>query len=283
MNLIEEYHEFTWDMVRALPKAYHIHNQGLPVEVKCKPGLSELYYFADKVTEVSKFEGPNDKNTYNNEPPNFALQNWTPPPLKEKYNGHVKFKRPTVTIQNKYALEWNTGIYNYFPLDVLGEIFEFLKEKYDIIYIRPKGDSKNYYKDENEIKPFNDYEFIQNYHPYVYTIEQFLKQCNGVNNGWPFRFVRKTTMPVGVSPNYSYNTIQMILQSTSDKHITVSGGNACLSAYFGGDVFIFDSPKGGGAGRGVWKDNSWLSSLGNANIFGFNSYDELTNKVKSNW
>jgi hypothetical protein len=75
----------------------------------------------------------------------------------------------------------------------------------------------------------------------------------------------------------------MLLQSTSDKHITVSGGNACLSAYFGGDVFIFDSPEGKGAGRGVWKDNSWLSMLGGANIFGFNDYATLIDKVKLNW
>lgn len=261
MKQIEEYHEFTWDMIRALPKAYHIHSQGLPVEVKCKPGLSKLYYFADKVTEVNKFIAYNDSISYNNEPPEYALKNWTPPPLKEKYKGNVEFNKPTVTIQNKYALEWFTGIYNYFPLEVLGELFDFLKEKYDIIYIRPRGNTKDYYQDENEIKLFNDYEYIYNNHPYVYTIEQYLHQY----------------------PNYSYNTIQMILQSTSDKHITVSGGNACLSAYFGGDVFIFDSPEGRGAGRGVWKDNSWLSMLGGANIFGFNDYKTLIDKVKSNW
>ena len=261
MNLVEEFHEFTWDMVRALPKAYHIYNQGLPLEVRCKPGLSELYYFADKVTEVNRFDAVNDSLSYNNQPPNYALQDWTPPPLKEKYKGHVKFQKPTVTIQNKYSLEWLTGIYNYFPLEVLGELFEALKEKYDIIYIRPKGNGKNYYKDENVIKPFNDYEFIQDYHPYVYTIEHYLQQY----------------------PNYSYNTVQMLLQSTSNKHITVSGGNACLSAYFGGDVFIYDSPEGNGAGRGVWKDNSWLSMLGGANISGFNDYRTLIDKVKLNW
>jgi hypothetical protein len=57
MNLVEEFHEFTWDMIRALPKAYYLHSRGTPVEVHCKPGLSELYYFADKIVELDKFHG----------------------------------------------------------------------------------------------------------------------------------------------------------------------------------------------------------------------------------
>jgi hypothetical protein len=261
MNLVEEFHEFTWDMIRALPKAYYLHSRGTPVEVHCKPGLSELYYFADKIVELDKFHGYNDSISYNNEAPDYALKEWLPPPLKERFKGKVAFTKPTVVIQNKYALEWLTGVYNYFPTEVLGELFDYLKEDYDIIYIRPKGNTKNYYQDENEIKPFKDYEFIEEYHPYVYTIDKFINQY----------------------PELSYNTLQMLLQSTSDKHITVSGGNACLSAYFGGDVFIFDSPEGKGAGRGVWKDNSWLSMLGGANIFGFNDYATLIDKVKLNW
>ena len=69
----------------------------------------------------------------------------------------------------------------------------------------------------------------------------------------------------------------------ADKHITVSGGNACLSAYFGGDVIIYDSPEGKGAGRGVWGTDSWLSKLAGANIIGMNNYKDIINKVKEIW
>lgn len=261
MKIVEEFHEFTWDMIRALPKAYHLHTAGEKVEVKCKPGLGELYYFADRVTEIKRFDPVNDSVSYTNTPPEYTLEKWTPPPLKEKYGGYIKFNKPTVTIQNKFSLEWLTGTYNYFPTEVLGELFAYLKDNYDIIYIRPKGESKGYFQDQNEIRQFDDYEYIKNNHPYVYTIDKFMDTY----------------------PDYSYNTMQLLLQSTSDKHISVSGGNACLSAYFGGDVLIYDSPEGKGAGRGVWKDNSWLSKLGGANIFGFNSYKELINKVKLDW
>lgn len=261
MKVVEEFHEFTWDMIRALPRAYHLHSIGEPVEVRCKPGLSELYYFADKTTEIQTFNPVNDSISYTNSAPDYTLTNWTPPPLKEKYNKYIKFNKPTVTIQNKFSLEWLTGTYNYFPIEVLDELFGSLKDNYDIIYIRPKGNDKRYFKDQNEIKEFNDYEFISTNHPYVYTIDKFMNSYK----------------------DYSYNILQMLLQSTSNKHITVSGGNACLSAYFGGDVLIYDSPDGKGAGRGIWKDNSWLSKLGGANIFGFNSYDKLINKVKLDW
>lgn len=258
MKEITEFNEFTWDMIRALPRAYYQHSIGNKISVRCKPGLGELYYFADEVVEVDRFNAINDKLSYNKNAPDYALNEWLAPPLKDKYKNHIKFNKPTVIIQNKYALEWSTGVYNYFSTDVLGELFDLLKSDYDIVYIRPRGDDKNYYKDENEIKPFEDYEYIKNNHPYVHTIEQLKLQY----------------------PEYSYNIIQMMVHSTADKHISVSGGNACLAAYFGGDLIIFDSLLGSGAGRGVWKTDSWLKGLGGSNIYGVNTYKELINKVK---
>lgn len=261
MKEVAEFHEFTWDLIRALPKAYYHHSKGDKVKVYCKPGLSELYYFADEVEEVDRFDAYNDSLSYNKEAPEYALSEWTPPPLKDKFGKFIKFNKPTVVIQNKYALEWLEGTFNYFPTEVLGEIFAYLKENYDIIYIRPKGDDKRYYKDENEIQEFNDYEYIAKNHPYVYTINKFME----------------------LYPQYSFNVMQLMLQATADKHITVSGGNACLSAYFGGDVIIYDSPEGKGAGRRVWDSGSWLSKLNNANIIGMNNYQDIINKIKEIW
>jgi hypothetical protein len=261
MHIIEEFKEFTWDMIRGLPKAYYYHTKGEKVRVLCKPGLRELYYFADEVIEEDRFEAYNDSLSYNKEAPEYALSEWTPPPLKEKFGKFIKFNKPVVVIQNKYSLEWLQGTFNYFPLEVLDEIFGILKENYDIVYIRPKGDGKRYYNDENEIQEFKDYEFISEKHPYVYTIDKFTE----------------------LYPQYSYNVMQMMLQATADKHITVSGGNACLSAYFGGDVIIYDSPEGKGAGRKVWDSNSWLTKLNGANIIGMNNYQDIINKIKEIW
>jgi hypothetical protein len=261
MKEVAEFHEFTWDMIRALPKAYHHHANGDKVKVYCKPGLGELYYFADEVVEVDRFDAYNDSVSYTKLAPDYTKEGWTPPPLKEKYGKYIQFNKPVVVIQNKYSLEWLEGTFNYYPTEVLGELFGYLKEKYDIVYIRPKGDDKRYYKDENEIQEFDDFEYINNLHPYVYTIDKFLK----------------------LYPQFSFNVMQLMLEASSDKHITVSGGNACLSAYFGGDVIIYDSPEGRGAGRGVWGTDSWLSKLSGANIIGMNSHQDIINKVKEIW
>lgn len=261
MHIIKEFKEFTWDMIRGLPKAYYYHTKGEKVRVLCKPGLRELYYFADEVIEEGRFEPYNDSLSYNKEAPQYALNEWTPPPLKDHFGGKINFNKPVVVVQNKYALEWSQGVYNFFPLEVLDELFVHLKENYDIVYIRPTGKSKDYYNDENEIKEFKDYEFIKEKHPEVYTIEDLLNTY----------------------PNISYNTLQFMIEASSDKHITVSGGNACVAAYFGGDVVIFDSPHGAGAGRGIWKTDSWLKHLGGANIYGVNDYVTLVDKITKLW
>ena len=84
-------------------------------------------------------------------------------------------------------------------------------------------------------------------------------------------------------PNLDYNTLQFMIGASSQHHISTSGGNACVASYFEGDVMIFDAPEGQGAGRGIWKTNSWLKNLSGANIFGFNSYESLLNKIKEKW
>ena len=261
MKVVEEFNEFTWDMIRALPKAYYYQSNNIPYQVRCKPGLSPLYFFSSNVTEVPTFNTINDSSSYNINAPNYTKSEWLPPPLKKHYSDKIEFKKPVVVIQNKYTLEWLQGVFNYFSLEVLDELFANLKEKYDIVYIRPTGKSKNYYKDENEIKEFKDYEFIKNRHPEVYTIEDF----------------------TNMYPDISYNLLQFMIEASSDKHITVSGGNACIASYFGGDVIIYDSPYGAGAGRGIWKTDSWLGLLSGAKIYGVNDYVKLVDKVKKLW
>lgn len=261
MKIVEEFHEFTWDMIRALPRAYYYESNNIPYQVNCKPGLSSVYYFSKNINEFNRFDAYNDSISYNLEPPYYVESEWTPPPIKEYFKGKINFNKPVVVIQNKYSLEWLQGTFNYFPIEILDKLFIYLKDKYDIVYIRPTGNSKNYYKDENEIIQFNDYEFIKENHPEVYTIEHF----------------------TNTYPDISYNTLQFMVEASSERHIAVSGGNACVASYFGGDVMIFDSPEGKGAGRGIWKTDSWLKLLSGANIFGFNNYDNLIDKVKERW
>lgn len=260
MKVIEEFNEFTWDMVRALPKANYYYQYDIPFKILCKPNLSPIYFqLTDIVEEYDRFSGLNPPSTYGIDRPDFSLSDWIPPLLNDTWSGYLSFEKPTIIIQNKYAVEWNQGVFNYFPIDFLHEIFTTYKARFQIIYIRPKGSEKNYYEDENKIIDFKDHEFIKKTHPEVLTIQDLMLEY----------------------PNLDYNLLQFAIHSTSNIHITVSGGNACIASYFGGDTFIFDSPKGSGAGRGIWKTDSWLKELSGAKIHGHNDYNSLFKNVVS--
>lgn len=261
MKQINEFNEFTWDMVRTLPHAYYYHINKIPYKVNCKPSLSSLYFFVENKNEVNRFNDQNDTSTYNFERPPFTKKEWLPPPLKEIFKGKFQFKKPVVVIQNKFTLEWQEGVFNFFKVEFLEEVFKYLRDKYDIVYIRPESNTPNYYTDENKILEFDDYKVIEERHPYVITMKHLLK----------------------THPKLDYNTLQYYTSASSSKHLTTSGGNACVASYFGGDVIIFDSPKGKGAGRGIWKTDSWLKDLGGAKILGFNDYESILKTIKDRW
>lgn len=261
MKIVEEFNEFTWDAVRALPRAYYFYKNDIPYQLKHKPGLSSFYFFTKDKEEVSKFNPYNDSSTYNFERPEFTKKEWLPPPLKEIFKNKVVTEKPVVVIQNKFAVEWQAGIFNFFSTNFLEQVFNYLKDKYEIVYIRPKANLDNYYNDENQILEFDDYKVIAERHPYVRTIEQLLHTYNDLD----------------------YNTLQYYVSAAADKHLTTSGGNACIASYFGGDVFIYDNPNGLVNNRGIWKTDSWLKDLGGANIFGFGDYESILNKIKERW
>lgn len=261
MKIIKEFNEFTWDMVRAFPRVYYHSKNDIPFKFQCKKGLKPIYSpYCDNIEEFEIFDEINDARTYSHSRPWFTKEGWTPPPLKETWKGKLSFEKPTLVIQNKYSLEWNRGTFNYFPLNVLEGLFSTFKHDYQIIYIRPIGNDEHYFVDRNKLLKFEDYSFIEKHHKEVITIEDLMSQHTEMD----------------------YNTLQFAAHATSTRHISVSGGNACIAAYFGGDVIIFDSPAVKG-GRGIWKTDSWLSLLGDANIHGVNNYEDLIRKSKELW
>ena len=259
-NSLYEFNEFTWDMVRMLPKAYYLKNKDKSTKLFIKPNLKAVYYFSDKIEEKNFFSTDDDPKTYSFYKPDFTKREWLPPPIKKDFGGYFNFEKPTLIIQNKYSLEFSyEGTFNFFSLKFLDVFFQNFKNKYQIIYIRPKPNQKNYYEDMNNIMPFQDYELIENHHPEVRTIYDFIDE----------------------EPDF--NLLQFKLHSTSEKHLSVSGGNACLASYFGGELLIFDSPEGKGAGRGIWKTDSWLNLLSGSKIIGFNNYNDVMNYTLKKW
>ena len=156
-------------------------------------------------------------------------------------------------------IESGEGVFNYFDIEFLDEFFNLFKNKYQIIYIRPKRGTDRYYEDKNDILDFKDYNLIKDKHREVLTIYDLIKDGD------------------------DFNETQFKIHATSENHLSVSGGNACIAAYFGGELVIYDSPFGLGAGRGIWKTDSWLRLLSQSKIIGKNNYSSILDYTKQNW
>tara|TARA_B100000073_G_scaffold242095_1_gene203083 strand:- start:1311 stop:2198 length:888 start_codon:yes stop_codon:yes gene_type:complete len=294
--IIREDTEFGLDMVRGLPRVNYCIENNLEHEVYVKPALMEMYrLLTDKVYKQTHWHPQNPNDLYQHERPNWTKSEWSPPPLKEMFKGKVEFDKPTIVINNKFISELSLNAVNrclkehpdidlsmdaviemdtfcsmnHYSMQFISKLVEEFSDKYKIIYISPiVGD--NYFKDHQKILGVNDYEYLEKNHPEVYTIKEHMK-----------------------NRDVSYNIAQFELESTSEKHLSLIGGNCKVSSYFGGDVIIYmgevwkygspvhhDGKKGE---RGIFKTGSWLRHLSGANIIQFNRYKDIFKYIKKEW
>lgn len=264
MRLLTEHMEFTWDMIRTLPKLYYYLNQGEEVEVHCKANLEELYRLFTPHVTVQGHPAIQAPGTYSHTPPSFVEESWTPPPLKDMFKDKLKFEnnKPIVTIHNKYTNEWNfRRPVIYLSLEFLDEVFKVLTPHFNVVYIRPSLYMNGYSFDGQAIHELGELEMIKEKYPAVLTIQDIMQ-------------VRK---------DLDYNKAQFTLLASSDKHIAVAGGNACISAYFGGELLIYNCPDCPSHNRRIWDTGSWLELLGNSKIVGYQNYDSILEHINTNW
>lgn len=261
---IEAFDEFGFILWYHLPRAYDLYLNNKLNSTYSKSSTKELFYFSENHTEMRKHNNnlfEHREQCYGHDAPIFTHHNWTPPPLNEYYqNDTFKFDKPILTIHNKNTIEWGVDIFNFFDTDALEKLFILFKDDYNIIYIRPPYTEEfGYQKDDNQsIINIGDEELLKKYN--IMSICDILKENN----------------------NISYNLVQFMVLANSNKHITPAG-DAVIPSYFGGDTLIYNHPNCGSSNRGVWKTNSWLKSLSNSNIYGFNSYDKLIEKSIELW
>ena len=293
MKVIHEHTEFGLDMIRGLPKAYYCTKNNIEHVCVVKPNLKELYSLvSNNIKEDARLTITNPDDIYRFEGPGFSKKEWLPPPLKDMFKDYLKFKKPTVVINNKCASDGSTknifniakkfnlkndleqilsleekSCVNYYSIPMLSRIFDLLSNKYQILYIRPISTNKKYVKDNSKEIPFNDFEFIEDNYPQVYTIKKFLEDP--------------------LCPTNNFTLAQFMFEATSDKHLSTIGGNCKISSYFGGDVIIYQwdgwklgSPRGK---RPIFDSNSWLKKLSNANIIGMHNYNTILNYIEKNW
>ena len=206
--------EFGYELISVLPYAYFLHKTGQLKKTISGNDTECLYYFSPdheiNPTERSWFNTPK-VNT-----PNITIHKnyldtdqFLIPPYKEIYKNKSKYKKEIVVICNRYNIEWSTKPINYFNLSTLEKLFNLLQDKYQIVYINVEGRPELYDNAPpitlGDFKLLNKYPKVINFHSMV---------------------------------NGSFNESQLKLFANCTKYITMNGGHAILSAYFGGENIV---------------------------------------------
>jgi len=224
--------EFGLELIQVIPLAYYLHTQGELEKVIVSKDMSWFYYFTncEEIYDVRlHLGGPIDAESKEGlsrmgTPYAWKIPSgkkypdaWLPPPYKEYYGGNdiFKFNRPLCIISNKYSKEFG-GLdpVNYFRLDVLRKMIEYLKNKYTVVYNRMTP-NEGTLDPGQPILDFGDFDLIKEYKE-VILIQDLMKKFN-----------------------MTYNEVIAKLYSKCDKFISVHGGPCILSSYFGGTNIIF--------------------------------------------
>lgn len=206
--------EFGYELISVIPYAYY-HRDKL-TSTRSGNDTESLYYFSPK-HEINKAQRDyhNIKDVkYPNawiHKPYLDLDEFEIPPYKEIYaNDEFKFDKEIVVICNRHNIEWSYKAINYFSLDTLRAMFNLLQDKYQIVYINVDGRKELY--DNAPPEPLGDFELLKEF-PKVINFHDLVK-------------------------NKSWNETQLKLFANCEKFITMNGGHAILSAYFGGENIV---------------------------------------------
>jgi hypothetical protein len=163
-----------------------------------------------------------------------------PPPYKNLYEINP-LDKPLLILHNKGVTDL-CSMQNYIQVDILDLLFDKLKNKYQIIYIRPKNSwelngfssDKEFIQNEN-IKDY-DYDLIKNKHCNIITIDNLCKKYNSMQ----------------------YNDIILQLYSSCENYISAQGGSSWLMTYFYKQMVIYH--KEGGE-KECYFDPSWMYQM----------------------
>ena len=249
--------EFGYELIAVLPYAYWLYeNHKLEYTVGCTD-TQALYYFSSEHRENYKFRGWKMSKQffsfgYDNAWIHVSQLNtskFKPPPYKEYYkNTQYQFPKPLLVICNKYTIEWKQFPLNYYPLEVLAQIFDLLQDSYQIIYNNMSFDGV---QDVNATLPFGDIEMIRAKYPKVLLIQDIATR--------------------------SYNETQLKVYANCNKFLTLNGGNTILASYFGGDNIVFTKKC---QELTIGSYEKWYHLFGGAKMHVVSDYKSLINKVK---
>jgi hypothetical protein len=252
--------EFGYELISALPYAYHLHQKGLLMETISAVDTGCLYYFSPRhLTDGSPRGWHNMEKAARLLPntkihqPSLDWSKFSPPPLKEQYkNDRFVFDKPTICICNRVNVEWKRDVINYFDIDVLEKLFKSLKKKYQIIYFNIEG-RKEFY-DGVEPVSIGDFDLARKHGAVV--IHDLHKD----------------------NPDLSFNTVQLMVMANCEAFITMNGGYSILASYMGGTNIIY-SKECREIGETVNSFYRWYHRFGGSRIVHVDNYTQLLNEV----
>lgn len=213
--------EFAPELQFALPFAYWHHKNGTLKSTQSSKFTRELYFFSPQHHE--DFTQRSNEGNYNFEVPrilysqDYNIHKWLPPPLKEQYrNDHYVYGKPILIIANRYNMEWDGPPISYYDIPTLKFIIDNLKDKFTIIYNRPRPE--NITTDNSDTYDLNEFEWLEKEYPEVILMEDLWKENRGRAN--------------------NFNHLQLMVYSNAEHFISVHGGTATLASYFGGTNLI---------------------------------------------
>jgi hypothetical protein len=194
-------------------------------------GMKDYYYFINKANIIEK-DTPRKwipeklrplLLNYNAHCHKFNKKYWCPPPYKQHFkNSKFIYDKPIIIIQNKYNKEWNDMPVNFFSVNTLDTMFSLLKDKFQIIYIRPS----------NTILNMNKYLFSDDHN----TICEQLKDFELIKSKYKNNVVLFDDLLV--KENTSYNHLKLELFASCDNYISVQGGCAYFASFFFKNMLI---------------------------------------------
>lgn len=273
--------EFSIELVLAVPYAYWLHKNNLLEKTIGTTDTKPLYFFSKDHEElaiprtiINEVALKGIPNTWIHHNPAFSkgkagildFSQWEMPPFKSYYkNDTFIYEKPILIISNKYAREWNGIPVNFIDIEPLYNLIVYLRDKYTIIYKRPKA--TDYIADENESNFNADISAIVNGE----LITDY-ELCNrmGVLN---FNDLRSKYTDI------SYNEFQFKLFANCDNYISVQGGNSHICSLFG-KTNINYIVQGKELRDGYFDKDTWYYKMNQCNTMPVSNYQDLINKTK---
>lgn len=257
--------EFAFELLAVVPYAYWLHRQGRLEHTIATRDTRCLYYFSPRHEERDVARGYVPVTDYPTGEPGLLLRwdrkafpwqldtsRWIPPPYREVYGDErFRFDRPTCIVCNKASDErylWRGFAVNYIDNELLLEIVGRLRERYQVVYDRPRA--ADIVNDHQSIREIGDIEAIRAAYPDVLTIQDLHAR----------------------HPELGFNELQLRLFAGCERFVSVLGGSAYLASWFGG-VNVVYARRGWEVSCGAY--GRWFDRFSGARVVAASTPDEL--------